>query len=135
MARNQNKTSGGMGDDKPTSKTGGQGFYSHRFINVYLNEVDTKWLAEHVDNASTHVWEWLASLPSGYSVTVSEDAKSGKYNAMCRVTSEQQANNGLVLSVRAKSATLALYALAYADVVKLKGAWAGFASQAQSDFN
>jgi len=94
-----------------------------KFINVSLNSVDEKWLADNLKDMYTHIEELLTAAPDhACRVSVVPDIKSGRYNATLTPYLTSSPRFGLILSVRAKTPALALYALAYADGHKV-GAW------------
>lgn len=109
--------------------------YTHDFINVYLDKNDTTWLAEHDADAYAIIGEFMDKVSSLHELNVREDAKSGKWNAMYKCSDGESPNDGLILSVRARTFFDALFALSYTIVVKYPGAWRNGSTSSDSRFN
>lgn len=93
------------------------------FINVSLNAEDKEWLNNQLDNAPTLIVEFLTVCTEQYiRVTVTPDAKSGRWNAIAAVLAVNSPRYGKALSCRGATPVTALLGLAYADGFK-DGAW------------
>lgn len=94
-----------------------------KFINVSLNDVDKQWLQAELPNKHVHIDELFTDATDHAArVSVVPDVKSGRYNATYTAYLPSSAKYGYILSVRAATPALALFALAYADGHK-DGAW------------
>lgn len=105
-----------------------------KFINVNLNATDQEWLQAELPNHLVHINELLTYAgDNACRVSVVPDARSGRFNATITSYLPGSPRYGLILSVRAKSPTLALFALAYADGHKA-GAWDTASDSSESLF-
>jgi len=94
-----------------------------KFINVQLNDADKQWLQANVVNKHVIVDELFTdSADHAARISIVPDVKSGRYNATYTSYLPSSPKYGFILSVRAATPALALFALAYADGYK-DGAW------------
>lgn len=106
-----------------------------RFANVYLNDADQQWLMDNQPNSD----DVVATLYEGAShdaarISVVPDARSGRFNATYTTYDVNSPRYGIILSVRAASPFVALYALAYA-VIHKPDAWRVTSTQPGGLFN
>lgn len=123
MARNaRTKVSGHVGTSDGAQLTWEQPNQA-KFINVTLNAADQEWLQAELPNYLAHINELFTYAgDNACRISVVPDGKSGRYNATLTSYLPGSPRYGFILSVRAKTPTLALFALAYADGHKV-GAW------------
>ena len=94
-----------------------------KFINVNLNDADKQWLQTQLANKHEHIDELFADATvHAARISIVPDSKSGRYNATYTSYLPSSPKYGFILSVRAATPALALFALAYADGYK-DGAW------------
>lgn len=123
MARNRNTSkSGDVAADNGTPPVWKQPDNA-KFINVNLNDVDKQWLQAELPHKHVHIDELFTDATDHAArISVVPDGKSGRYNATYTSYLASSPKYGLILSVRAATPALALFALAYADGHK-DGAW------------
>lgn len=94
-----------------------------KFINVSLNDADKQWLQAELPNKHVHIDELFTDAADhGARISIVPDAKSGRFNATYTSYLPDSPKYGFILSVRAATPALALFALAYADGHK-DGSW------------
>lgn len=105
-----------------------------QFINVSLNDADKEWLHNNLPDLHNHIFEFLATVEERLlRITLSPDARSGRWNALALDNDIESAGYGKALSCRGATPITALYGLAYADGHK-DGAWATSADSSSDLF-
>jgi len=90
-----------------------------KFVNVSLSDVDKQWLQDQLDNYPDHVDALFTDADKHAArVSIIPDARSGRYNATFTSYDPESTRYGLILSVRAATPALAVFALAYACLYK-----------------
>jgi len=102
----------------------------HTFINPYLSDADKAYLSDNADTADGGVLELLELIGTEYALRVGSDERSGRFNAMLTCLAVDNANTGLILSVRGATPIDALYALYYLHVIKSEGLWRSITPEA-----
>lgn len=134
MARNKpNKNNGHVGGDKPT-QSGWQQPDNARFVNINFNDTDKQWLQANMAEGGQMVDElFIMAHKDAARVSIVPDSKSGRFNATYTSYDTNSPRYGLIMSCRASSPALAIFALAYAAMHKV-GAWEVSANSATDLF-
>lgn len=84
-----------------------------QWVSANPNSADKQWLESNRGDSLAYVGEFLTEVPPSFSLSIKFDDKARRYNAVLLCTDKNHPAANCALSLRARTAFDALYALAY----------------------